>query len=1273
MDEESLKDASREAWKEVLAHPAADLRRYLEQSRNTTFKGGKKPVAAVCPLCNGKNKFGLTPTPDGIWLFKCFSNTCSANEGGRGLEDFLKREHSCDWKQARAMMHQMTGVPGFEELLEEKRCKNKIAKDSPPPANATGNDTHNHESSASERSGNPPPPTETGDDTTAGGDDAPDFIRIPDLGRNVYETAWLLLSLTNDHRRELRTKRGLPDEWIDALGFRSSLRGNRELLEPLLEKFPINDLLRSGIAVRRRDDWKKLRIADQLCGKAVKKNRETGEETFGDDERVIIPYIDSDGRIVGLRPHKMGLSNSEHRNEVASEFYEKNHHNLRIVYGEHFLVDRPERHAHRCVICEGEHKAQALAYCGIPAIGFQGIEFLYQNRETGQAERQLVALLRKHKIREVVVIFDNEDKTGKELKRRKDEFIAEIWARYTALKLEDNGFQALFGVLPDAWMEDGKADWDSRLAWHLRRAKNDHRRARTVANLEFERFITARQTRTGSDGTRIPPTVIPVPRQMEWLMSFKEDVIGQELNRLNFDPDCFKGGKHDLDTAAEINGHCHPLFRDLLGAEKLASNLRKCYGGFYVVKPPSEKLEARTALLKHVLSRELEGGLDDFEIKDKSIATLVKALTKEEHSEERTRGIRAALLACNTILYRNPKPFSDFTIISKYKVMVTEPDGSIRKDRLCIFIDRNGRKSKPQQIDWSRMSSAQEARKVLNKLDGYHFSGGQNEIDPMVALIDVDNYQQTIIEIDTYGHDRDSGLILMGDCALSDDPAKPFLFPDNQGIIWHRGIGYKNSESLDTFCHKPPLLFPGTPNAKKAYQEIDWEQERREVALIWEKAITIATSSFGDMSGYGMIGGLLQYLAHPETLSQLSGKPGLWVQGAKGSGKTQTIKAYMRMLGYVENYGLVGLTGTKVGIERSLSQFDCLPVHIDEWRNNRADDNLVGFITNAYNGIAIAKGTAMGSKSIRLSRAATIPVVTGEDMTIDAALLSRYFRLTMSRASRTGSKDEQDANFSEMQEISSQFYRIGRYLMKHRAEYARKVCDKALEMKGLKHTTNAISDPRARECVSICFAALEEAQHLITGEFFENGGEIAQWFVEHGRTSSQEIEKDIFRLRWFSDCVSMISANADPNVKKFLQVRRAGIAADNSINVLKGNMADIYRKGEGRLLILVAAKELFSAYQREQAKQRETVPINIRNIGHELRRERCWIPAPKKGAGTHRFTVEGFHTQSWWVLDYETSGDLKDIVSTIYEQALNDHELELMPDGRVVPMGSYQP
>jgi hypothetical protein len=246
--------------------------------------------------------------------------------------------------------------------------------------------------------------------------------------------------------------------------------------------------------------------------------------------------------------------------------------------------------------------------------------------------------------------------------------------------------------------------------------------------------------------------------------------------------------------------------------------------------------------------------------------------------------------------------------------------------------------------------------------------------------------------------------------------------------------------------------------------------------------------------------------------------------------------------------------------------------------------------------------------------------------------------------------------------------------MRRRKEFAAEVVRMAKIMKQDKRTMDAIKDDRARECTSICCTTLVAAQEFITGESLENEGAISKWFLDNGRSSSADIEKDVFRLRWFTDCVSLITGGADPHAKNFLQVRRGGISADGSINILKGSQADVLYSGKGQLLILIAPAELDGAYQREQSRQRKSVPIDIRNIRHELRKEPGWIPPPQvKGNGSHRFTVEGFRPQSWWVISYDASRELRDIVSPLYERLLYEHDLELDDAGTVRQRDEQEP
>ncbi len=1229
--DDNLKESSKEAWKEVLAHPAANLKNYLE-AKGVVFKGEKKPAADVCPFCKRKNKFALLPGENGGWIYKCVIDTCDGFNSS-GIEKFVQIENGCDWKEARRILHQITGVPdryavAREEREREHRTSN--AQHRTPKEEKEESVKRLDEEETGERSGADDVEVTLPDEAC----DAPIFLRVPDLGRNAYEEFWAVMKLTDTHRKELKVKRGSNDAWIDALGFKTARQANKEALEPLLKKFPEKELLKSGLA--QRDNYtRELRVAGMLCGDLWDEKEKRGYY----DEIIIIPYIDAVGRIIGLRPHKRGLTTRDYRKEEVSEFYNKTHDNLRIIYGECFLNDRPKEFEHTALICEGEFKGVAARMCGIPSIGFQGIQYFDQNKESAQAIRDTVELLKRQKVREVIIAFDNESKADKPFAER---FEAEVWARFTAMVLEDHGFKALFGVLPESWRDDsGKADWDGRLAWHVARSRT-HAAGVKSATTEFLKFLRNRKEH-----------IIRPPRQMRWDADLKEDIIMQRLNKLRHVPKIFTGGSHELDTASEIMNWCHPDYVDKLSISKLTEALRETYGGYYKSKPPSEALEKRA--------------LDAV----KEIDAALKKHDEEVHlSETELRQYRAARKACMLTLYRYPKTFTDFTARSEYKVLCHEPDGSTRLDRLIVFIDKNGRRSKSVQMAGDKLNSSQELRKFFPKVGSYHWWGNQEECDFWLQELDVQNYQRTITEIDTYGWNREVGIYMMGDCAIGKNGH--FIFPDKNGIIWYNSLGYKNSEGVESgsaFCHKPPMLFPEDANPKKAYEAIDWAFEKEEVTAIWETMQKDFIDAFGGMAGLACLGGMLQYPAHPETISKLSGKPGLWVQGRKGSGKTKTVEAGMRIFGFPRIYEIVALGSTKVGIERSLSQFSGLPVHIDEWRNADADRNTVGFITNGYNEIGISKGTTVGSKSTRKSRAATMPIVTGEDGATDPALRSRYLRLIMSKSQRKGTTQEQRKRYFAMIENSDMYYRVGRYLFKHRDQFSARVVELTHELLKSPKVTDRISGDREQEVMSICFAAVIAAQEIIDTErmVHPKRDEFFEFMLKHGAESCDEITGGIFMVKFFEDSANMISKSV-PHVEKYLRVCR-GI-----VNPETGKITIIpdITSTDGRVLVMIAYRELYDVYKADQGVMRQTAPIARENIQAELKAEDAYVKL-KVRPGVHQLRLPGKSAgqkdeqRNFWVLDYEKCPpELKDVFRPIYQRTLNDADHELNDDDQVV-------
>lgn len=1217
MDREQLRTEFRQAVQEAKRSGRGMLPRLVTLHQ---IEMDSKGYAKRCPWCEKKQTFKIS-NQNGSWRFICFNDQCQANEGGDEV-GFLSIREGISRREACKRLLEIAGIENPFDRERKARPKKERAESF----------------------------IETEAEITA-----PDFIKIPEEGRSVYEAAWDLMSLSQAHRKEIREKRGMPDAWIDALGFRTACPANQRILAPILEQFPPNELLRSGIATRDNRD-KSLRISDSMCGREF--NEQSGR--WETNENIIIPYINSSGRIELLRPHKKSLSNARWRErEEVSEYYEKTHHNLRKIYGEHLIEDRPPEWPRTAIICEGEFKAMALAICGIPAIAFQGISFFEQNSRDSQAINDTAELLRSHGIREVIVVFDNEDKSDKPFHKR---FFSKIWSRYTAECLEDTGFTALHGMLPNDWMENGKADWDSRLAYHVRTCRETST-AIKKASAEFNKILNDRPRK--GQAKNYKPCIQHVQRQVDYLDA-EEDVINQELHRLRHVPKIFPGGKYEIELAAEIQNFCHENYTHHLKVKQLCDALRDSIGGFYRIKPAPEKLQEKCSdVIKEIrpLIQELEEESD-----------------KSESKELELRKLRAAMKACYTILYRFPKPFTDFTATSKYKVLVTEVDGSTRQDRLVVFRDRNGVRSKSCQLSSKLMRSAQELRTFFLSMGGYHWFGGQEECDMFCQELDFRNYQKVIEEIDTYGWNKDGKFYLLGDCAVKE--GGEFIFPDRNGIIWINGTGYRNSDNMAAFTTKPPMLFPECKNPKEFYESMDWEQERKEIGEIWQNLLDDYAESFGGYAGYAAVAGMIQYLSHPEVRPQIGGKPGLAVQGEKGSGKTKSIEYLMRVMGYPLNYGYISLGGTKVGVERSLCQFSNLPFHIDEWRNENADPRLEDLLRNCYNETATPKGTPNGNKGVRKLIPSTIPIVTGEDWTTDAALRSRYIRIIASQAfdnTLTGDEDEstqrqsgidqqskRDRRYYRIMERSEQYHRIGRFLFKYRDKFSEETIRLAKSFQASGNAMSRIRDSRARQVFGVFIGALTAAQKLITGAADFGAGKnekILEWFINHGAESAEETDRDVFRRLFFGECVNMIERGVQ-GIDKLIRMRKGHLDEAGRVRLYES-----VNEPSGRLFVLVAASELFPEYKRDKRMVGETAPIAQNNILGELRTQPAWIPGPNIKGRQHRFAIPGEKNskRTWWVLDYKKlEPELKSVFLKVWERELAHQNLELAEDGETI-------
>ena len=285
--------------------------------------------------------------------------------------------------------------------------------------------------------------------------------------RMALEEFYKQLKLSQDDDDMLYRKRGLESSTNVMLGFVSSPKENRACLEKLLDdpRFTIEDLLDSGLFLPADAKAKKVfRPNSQFygmgqVGKKPKEERKNKEDkwVWGLVHPVIVPYFDETGRVVKLRPHKGGAPGNTLCG--AAKVYVPRDPKRAPDVVEYFP---------RAVICEGEFKAASLwriigggstkkkpwGVCAIPGVNFGAN---YELRE------ELNVWLSAIGCAQVIVAFDDQDKTGKPMR---DKYDALIWARYLAADLARTlHIKAKVLVLPTTWRDEkGKADWDGMIA-----------------------------------------------------------------------------------------------------------------------------------------------------------------------------------------------------------------------------------------------------------------------------------------------------------------------------------------------------------------------------------------------------------------------------------------------------------------------------------------------------------------------------------------------------------------------------------------------------------------------------------------------------------------------------------------------------------------------------------------------------------------------------------------------------------------------------------------
>lgn len=668
------------------------------------------------------------------------------------------------------------------------------------------------------------PKRERKDQSSVTSHQSPEPNPAREMKGGAFHELWKKLPLTGADIAAAFAKRGLTHETLELMGIRSNNEGNRALVEALLRDFPEIELVDLGIL---RETNGRIHPNGQLmgsgrtgesdchacdtrftakrCPKCERKPRDEDAVWSMEAEPPLIPYFGEDGVCTYLRPHKGMVVNTERRDledaDIPGDDDEERFECAAHVYVPPNFAELLAMSDGTAVFTEGEFKVGALIQCEIPALGCPGITFI----RNPAFREELLRILRHWRVRNLVILFDNERKDDPKLpgyqpdpRRQHD---AQLYAEYTREDLAPV-FRAIGGTvrvgrLPDGERDaKGKADFDGILARLV--AQHGATKGTEAARRLFLKCIGRATENPAGDRELFPfpGSVRVILDRRLYLMRQRREKLGsggwreRELAKLfrqwdtqgAFSPDgtpTTEEGKPKArmvdrqlaDAFAEVDG-CYYVRKDCFGKDREArKNVRE------VLLPDLQgKINGIRAGLRGASEKE----------KEQKYAELRLLKAYERALRERLKGIPVGISSC--------------TISGQFRLR--KADGTT--ERLVHIFDHRARKRESPLFNLTSDQSAspQELRKRLLDIGRGGWGGssgaGQEAVDKLNIQLDDDVYLCVIHEIGHCGFHDDNGIWFAGDGAFIDDKSNRsgrgiLIRPDANGIFWNPfdGTGYR--------------------------------------------------------------------------------------------------------------------------------------------------------------------------------------------------------------------------------------------------------------------------------------------------------------------------------------------------------------------------------------------------------------------------------------------------------------------------------------------------
>jgi len=386
------------------------------------------------------------------------------------------------------------------------------------------------------------------------------------------------------------------------------------------------------------------------------------------------------------------------------------------------------------------------------------------------------------------------------------------------------------------------------------------------------------------------------------------------------------------------------------------------------------------------------------------------------------------------------KTLSNFVV--NIKANFYNGDMAIRNVEL---VNEYGDSSDIIPLEPGQMAGVNEFKKFLLSRGNYLFEGTATDLMNIWKYEFLHNDGEFVYMPPQIGWVENYRLWLFANMAIKDGKVYK---PDNDGIIWIEGKGYK-PQSFSTDSNQVSLS--SIPSlSEKQLNIMDIAEHMR--------------LSFGGYEAYVALGWAAASVFSKDIFAKYKCFPILFLHGKRGAGKSTAMRWIMQFFG-IETEGIsIGETTTPNFLARAMAYYGSLGLWLDEYRNDQHCVKKDGLLRSAYNRQISGKGTATAFQARGFSVNSTV-AIAGEEMTKDNGLFTRLVPIQFSSYKR-------NREYFDWLNKHSEYFSGFTYRLITNYDFYKEKLMKAIEDLKIALIEKGITD-RTAENWAICVAAFE--------------------------------------------------------------------------------------------------------------------------------------------------------------------------------------------------------